>query len=268
MKLVRKAMMLKHIVITMLILSLPLVLIMPSGYAGTKTLIKDTKLHPQGWTVGDQLKFKKDTVVATNEVGEVVSGILAVDTFLRPLGSQQVLNDYSYVSTYAGVDPFFNHYQHFVVGKAYNTSVPSHGHLLYKGGTQVTFSEYGEVVAGTIAEDATIQLVKDKYGFLNFKEDNVLAFYDSGVIRSGVLDEDTNLRPVGWKNNIIPDDSAGFVKFSAKKKIEFNEYGEVIAGTVKEPLKWHAPDGSEIEFSANVTVIFDETGAIAEKSAS
>ena len=66
----------------------------------------------------------------------------------------------------------------------------------------------------------------------------------------------------------MAEDSAGFVKFSAKKKIEFNEYGEVIAGTLKEPLKWHAPDGSTVEFSANTFVHFDEQGAVTEKSAS
>jgi len=263
----RQSMILKRIVITILLLFLPLLFVMPSGYAESKTLTKETKLHPQGWTVGDQLKFKKDTVVTTNELGEVISGILADNTFLRPIGWQQVLNDYYYASTYAGVDPFSNHYQHVFIGKAYNTAAPSHGHLLYKGGTQVTFNEYGEVVAGTIAEDATIQLVKDKYGLLNFKEDNGLAFYESGVVHYGVLDEDTNLRPIGWINNIIAEDSAGFVKFSAKKKIEFNEYGEVISGTLKEPLKWHSPDGLVVEFTANTVVNFDEQGAVSEKSA-
>lgn len=263
----RHAMSFRHMVITMFILSLPLAFIMPSGYAGSKTLTKETKLHPQGWTVGDQLKFKKDTVVTTNELGEVISGTLADNTFLRPLGWQQVLNDYYYSSTYAGIDPFFHHYQHFVVGKEYNTAVPSHGHLQYKGGTQVTFNESGEVISGTIAEDATIQLVKDKYGFLNFKEDNGLAFYESGAVHYGVLDEDTNLRPMGWRNNFMAEDSAGFVKFIAKKKIEFNEYGEVISGTIKEPLKWNSPDGSAVEFSANAAVHFAEQGAVSGKSA-
>lgn len=255
-------------IVTFVLLLFQLLFVMPSGYAGSKTLTKETKLHPQGWTVGDQLKFKKDSVVMTNDLGEVISGTLADDTFLRPLGWQLVLNDYYYVSTYAGVDPFSHHYQHFVVGKEYNTAVPSHGHLQYKGGTQVTFNEYGEVISGTIAEDATIQLVKDKYGFLNFKEDNVLAFYDSGVVRSGVLDEDTNLRPMGWRNNYVSEDTAGFVKFSAKKKIEFNEFGEVISGTLKEPLKWRYPDGASVELSANATVHFDEQGAVSEKSSS
>ena len=253
-------------IVTFMLLLFQLLLFMPSGYAEGKTLTKETKLHPQGWTVGDQLKFKKDSVVMTNELGEVISGTLADDTFLRPLGWQLVLNVYYYVSTYAGVDPFSHHHQHFVVGKEYNTAVPSHGHLQYKGGTQVTFNEYGEVISGTIGEDATVQLVKDKYGFLNFKEDNILVFYDSGVVRSGVLEEDTNLRPVGWRKNYVGEDSAGFVKFSAKKKIEFNEYGEVMSGTLKEPLKWKSPDGVSVEFSANTIIHFDEQGAVAEKS--
>ena len=255
----------RQILIIGLFLFLPLLLIMPSAYAGTRTLIKDTTLSPQGWTVGEQLKFKKDSLVMTNEFGEVISGTLADNTYLRPIGWQQVLNDYHYVSTYAGVDPFYHHYQHFVVGKEYNTTIPLYGHLLYKGGTQVVFNEYGEVISGTIAEDATLQLVKNRYGFLNFKEDNILAFYDSGAIRSGVLDEDTSLRAVGWRNNYMKENSAGFVKFSAKKKIEFNEDGEVISGTLKEALKWHLSNGSVVEFSAGTVVHFDEQGTAVEK---
>ena len=58
--------------------------LMPGAWAETRMLAKDTELHPQGWTVGDFIQFKKDTAVTLNNLGEVVSGTLAKDTFLPP----------------------------------------------------------------------------------------------------------------------------------------------------------------------------------------
>ena len=40
----------------------------------TITLDKDTKLVPQGWTVADDIKFKKNTVVKLNDDGQVNRG--------------------------------------------------------------------------------------------------------------------------------------------------------------------------------------------------
>ena len=40
----------------------------------TITLDKDTKLVPQGWTVADDIKFKKNTVVKLNDDGQVIEG--------------------------------------------------------------------------------------------------------------------------------------------------------------------------------------------------
>lgn len=56
-----------------------------------KTLTKSEELYPQGWTVGDQIKFKKGTTASLNDNGAVISGVLASDTYLRPQGWQAVL---------------------------------------------------------------------------------------------------------------------------------------------------------------------------------
>ncbi len=243
-------------------------LIVPCVQAETKTLPRDTKLHPQGWAVGDLLEFKKGTILTTNDLGEVISGTLKDDTFLQPCGWERVINDYHYISAYANIDPFFSRFHRSLVERTYNIAIPGYGHLRYKGGAPVTFSEQGEVISGTIAELATVRLVAGKYGFLTFKENTVLSFYDSGVIRSGVLDEDTNLRPVGWKANLFASDSAGFVKFKAKQAIEFNENGEVTTGTLKEMANWRSTEGEAVEFPANTVVHFNDQGAVMEKVAS
>ncbi len=249
---------------TMLGLTLALFLVVPCAQAEVKALSKDTKLHPQGWTVGDQLEFKKGTPVLTNGLGEVISGTLTKNAFLQPRGWERVINDYYFVSAYS--DTFYPRFRRaFFMDRRYNMAIPGYGHLLYKGGTPLTFSESGDILSGTIAKEATIRLQEGAYGFLTFKENTILSFYDSGAVRSGVLDEDTLLRPVGWKENFDTADSAGFVKFSAKKTIEFNEQGEVIAGTLKEKTKWRAA-GEPIELPANAQVRFDEQGAAVEKN--
>lgn len=171
--------------------------IMPGALAQTRTLDKDTNLHPQGWTVGDFVDFKKGTIVTFNDFGEVISGTLASDTFLRPRGWQRLIDDYYYTTVNTNIGFFYFH--PFIDGE-YDTAIPGYGHVLYKGGTSVTFSEKGDILAGTIAGRAKVCLVEGKYGFVTFRADSVLSFYESGEIMSGVLDDDTYLRPVGWRS--------------------------------------------------------------------
>ena len=47
----------------------------------SRMLDKNTELHPQGWSVGETIKFKKKTAVRLNDIGEVISGMLADDVF-------------------------------------------------------------------------------------------------------------------------------------------------------------------------------------------
>ena len=71
----------------------------------TITLDKDTKLVPQGWTVADDIKFKKNTVVKLNDDGQVIEGVLASATYLRPAGWKSLASNYYYVERSAAVLP-------------------------------------------------------------------------------------------------------------------------------------------------------------------
>lgn len=71
-------------------------------FAKTITLDKDTKLVPQGFTVADDIKFKKNTSVTLNDNGEVIEGVLASDTYLRPTGWKKLVSNYYYVESSAG----------------------------------------------------------------------------------------------------------------------------------------------------------------------
>ncbi len=245
-----------------LVLGTTLAAVMPAAWAETRVLSKDTKLHPQGWAVGDSIQFRKNTAVSFNDREEVVTGTLDKDTMLLPRGWSRVVDDYYFSTVYDGAGPYFGRFglrPYF--GRNYPVTIPGYGHLLYKGGTVVTFDEQGDVVAGTIANKATLRLVEGQYGFVTFKEDTGLRFYNSGAVLSGILDEDTYLRPVGWQKRLKGDDAAGFIKFSKGKIVTFNEHGELTAGTVKEAVTLLTAEGIEQEFPAGSALAWTETGA-------
>lgn len=228
-----------------------------------KTLTKNEELYPQGWSVGDQIKFKKGTTASLNDNGAVVSGVLASDTYLRPQGWQRIINDYYFVSAYTNRIPFFpRYYRYWNNNSTYNIALSSYGHIRYKGGTAATFSEQGTVLSGTIADETTIGLGENEYGFVAFKSGTTLDFYDNGAVKMGTLAEDTKLRPVGWQNNAIDMENAGFVEFKAKSTVSLTPAGEVTSCTTKEALKWKN-NGLEIELPANTVINFSEQGAVA-----
>ena len=92
----------------------------------SRMLDKNTELHPQGWSVGETIKFKKKTAVRLNDIGEVISGTLADDTYLRPHGWQRIINDNYFVSAYTGGAWFPRHHRYWP-GSVYNIALPSYG---------------------------------------------------------------------------------------------------------------------------------------------
>lgn len=250
-----------RLLVCIIVCGVSLTVTVPDVSAETKILSKDTKLHPQGWGVGDSIQFKKNTSISLNEQEEVVSGTIDKDTLLSPRGWNRVINDYYYTTVHTDFGPYYHHfYYHPFFNNDYAVSIPGYGHLLYKGGTEVIFSEQGDVISGTIANKATVRLVDEKYGFVTFKSDTILMFFNSGAVISGTLDEDTYLRPVGWQKLLKGDNSAGFIKFSKGKTVTFNEKGELTSGTVKEDVVLLAEDGTHKGFSAGSAVEFNEIG--------
>ena len=92
----------------------------------SRMLDKNTGLHPQGWSVGETIKFKKKTAVRLNDIGEVISGTLADDNYLRPQGWQRIINDNYFVSAYTGGAWFPRHHRYWP-GSVYNIALPSYG---------------------------------------------------------------------------------------------------------------------------------------------
>lgn len=201
----------------------------------SKALSKNEELYPQGWSVGDQVKFKKDTSVLQNDDDTVISGVLASDTFLRPQGWQRIINDYYFVSAYTSGGPFFpRHYRYWNNSNVYSIALPQLWPCpAIKVVQRLRLAKEGTVVSGTVASDVTIGIGEGQYGFVTFKSGTIIDFYDNGAVKLGTLAEDTKLRPVGWQQNAVADESAGFVEFAAKSSVGFTADGEVTAGTPK-----------------------------------
>lgn len=233
--------------------------------AESLTLQKDTELHPQGWSVGKFITFKRDSAAVLNQAGEVISGTLDKNTFLQPRGHSRVINDYYYTTIRTDIGPFLHRYYHPFIDREYNVTIPGYGHLLYKGGTAVTFSEQGDVVSGTLADKATIRLGDGKYGFVTFKNSTILEFYPSGAVKSGTLDADTYLRPVEWQKHPGDNHSAGYIKFSKGRQLMFSESGEIISGTIKDKATLQTKDGSQQIFPAGSEIDFIQVCIIPQK---
>lgn len=228
--------------------------------AESKIVGDETKFHPQGWSVGDEIALKKGTTVDLNEMGEVISGTLKEDEFLCPCGWKRVINDYYYVTGYLEDTPYWHRFHPAFWEGSYKMEIPGYHHLLFKSGTAITFSTKGDVLSGTLAGQAVLRLMDDQYGFITCKENTLLEFYDSGAIRSAILAEDTALRPLGWRKIVQDPAAAGFITFSANKTILFDENGYVTAATLKKPTNLLAANGKIQTFPANTAVHFTELG--------
>lgn len=239
-------------VLTSLLLAVFMLISANAAFAKTITLDKDTKLVPQGWTVADDIKFKKNTNATLNTNEQVVEGVLASDTYLRPTGWKNLVSNYYYVESSAAFYPprfFFHPFRPGLL-------IPADGHVRFMGNKSITFAEDGTVLSGTIDNDVVLQLSERGYGFVRFKNDTVLTFYNDGKIKSGTLAESTKLRPVGWQNN-LSDESAGFLEFKNGSTINFDEDGLVTYGTLNKKTLWHQADGVEKELAAKTAVVFN-----------
>lgn len=231
-----------------------------AAFAKTISLDKDTKLVPQGWTVADDIKFKKNTTVALNDNGQVMEGVLANDTYLRPTGWKNLASNYYYVESSAGFFPPRFFYHPFRPGLV----IPADGHVRYCGNKPISFAADGTVLSGTIDNDVVLQLSATGYGFVRFKNDTELSFYANGSVKSGTLAEATKLRPLGWENN-LQDESAGFVEFKSGTVTTFNEAGLVSAGSLNKKTLWHDANGSSQELAAKVPIDFCEIATSQKK---
>lgn len=195
----------------------------------TKTLDKDTNLHPQGWPSG-VITFKDGTSVSLNDNGEVISGTLKKEEPLILVGS-------AYFEAYS--DPVLN-------GKDIKR--------ISLIGT-VTFNDKGEAVSGELALPAWFNLIKDNEDYpIKFDENTMIYLSPDGSVAQGTIAQSTLLRPVGWKKYLPIDDNAGFILFQSDTEIIMGADVQVLKGTIANKLTV-----AGVTFPAGTTLQFSET---------
>ena len=229
------------------------IVFVPVASAQTMTLDKTKVLVPQGFSVvNDDLKFKKGTVIELNKNNEVIKGVLNRNIALRPTGWRNMINDYYTESNNSIFYPRFLHPFNSV-----EVQIATYGHVRYKGGESVTFAPDGTVLSGTIDEEVTVMINKEKYGLVTFEDQHELGFYIDGSVKNGYLKDDVKLRPVGWKTGLFGDEMAGFVEFMKNKDIYFSANGEVTAGVLKKSISWQQPNGEIVVLPAKQMIHFE-----------
>lgn len=232
------------------------------GAAQTITLDKDTKLVPVGWSVAEDIKFQKNTTAELSTDGQVISGTLASDTYLRPTGWRNMINDFYFSAAAPAMYPSFfwaPFYDDWDTASAPAMLVPTYKHARYKGNNPITFASDGTVISGTLDQDITLSLQKGKYGFVNFKGGNLIEFYPNGAVQTATLANDTRLRPLGWQSNAL-DASAGFVEFKGGTPITFTQDGYVTSGTLSDNTLWFNTNGSSATLPPKTIVNFTTAG--------
>ena len=217
----------KGIIIGLLVFSIIFPLIAEA--ATTKTLDKETELHPQGWISGS-VRFKAGTAVTLNEQNEVMTGTLAYDESFLTVGN-------AFISVGESFRPAYFNRVEFMKGKP------------------ITFNESGEVLNGNLVSHTDIYLIKKKDRFITFQQFTFIAFDNDGNLLQGTLAHNTLLRPIGWKNYLPLDDTAGFLKFKTETEIFFGPGGQVIKGTIAQDFTTL----SKITYRAGTTLQFSET---------
>ncbi|VBB09585.1 Hypothetical protein LUCI_4880 [Lucifera butyrica] len=193
----------------------------------TKVLERDTFLHPQGWIAGS-LKFKEGTSVTLNGQGEVISGTLKNYEDLRPASNG------------------------FFAFTGWGTEHrPECIH--FKGDTcQIVFNVQGDVVSGQIGEDAEFSIWDNNEPYVTFKYATYIEFDEHGNVKSGTITEDTDFRPLGWRNYLPKGEKAGFLKFKSGTQVFFGPEGQVSTGTIADNLTVNGityPAGTKLQFS-------------------
>ena len=138
--------------------------------------------------------------------------------------------------------------------------MPTYAHVRYKGDKPITFAADGTVLSGTIDEEVTVSIQKDKYGLVTFNDQYELSFYPDGSVRKGRLNDDTFLRPYGWQKGLIGDEKAGFIEFKKGNDVTFSKDGYVTSGVLKKDLSWQLPNGGIVMLKAGSVIYFTDNG--------
>lgn len=207
------------------------------------TLRNDTLMSTPGFTA----YFKGGTSVKTNSIGEVVEGVLAVDTDLwttGPLvffasGFKIKINELGRV--YTGVS-------------AMNFIALARNNIFYefKGKTPIAFDSQGFVIEGFLAQSVEFVTIDG----IHFRTEpgTDIRFYSSGEIMRVTLSDSDKL-------SINKNEK---IAFMARRQITFSQEGYVLQGVTAKKSTFVDSNGNSITKQQGDVVRFDSNGLLIE----
>lgn len=126
---------------------------------------------------------------------------------------------------------------------------PSPSNFLHFKGYTI-FDDHGGVISGTLSGSSFIYLIPDVDPGIKFKGNTDIVFYKNGNLKTGTLNEDYYLRPLGGSNFLPP--TAGFIKFKAGTDVVFGTDAQVVEGTIADDLTINRityPAGTKLQFN-------------------
>jgi len=155
------------------------------------------------------------------------------------------------------------------------------GTLVFKGGTQATLNDQGEVITGVLKNYENLRPATDSFfsftqwgtahrpGCISFKGDTgATTFNTQGYVSSGTLGEDTEFS--------VYNHTEPYIYFKFCTNITFDQNGNIKSGTIKfdtflRPVGWHnflpADDNAGfIKFKSGTEVLFGPEGQVSSGS--
>lgn len=187
-------------------------------FAGSSSEVKEIKLREDTLltTQGDKFsaKFKKGTTAKLDGNGKVLSGVLAQETAVTPVGtgSKKIWFKEGSLIT-------FNEESKVDSGiLSRNTSMRPTGvtDVTLRANTQILFHSNGFLKAATLDKEALLPIRKSSKGY-KFKAGHEITFDEKGLVISGTLATTINVKRASGET----------LRFPAGSFIEFDEDGKI-----------------------------------------
>lgn len=232
-----------------------------NGYKSGEVLRADETFE---YAAGKTAVFKAGTIIEFYDNGHVKSGVLFEDTLLK-------FDDRTAVTFKKGSKVTFNSNGLVASGTLLNDSSlpylktrPNVGlpfintdgmSTMFKGESEISFRD-GCVLSGVLAKSTTLRYAKGK--LVEFKDATVVEFDDNGLVKTGILSQDSPLQ------FILDENTKGetHAYFKRNLAVTFQEDGMVLTGVLREDTELQYADDKWAIFQENTPVTFSDKGYV------
>lgn len=196
----------------------------------------------------NQVSIKKDTLIEMDNEGYLKKGILAIDSDL-PYSDKGIVSIKEDTEVYIESGGLLSK---GILNKKAIIPIGQKQHVTFKTGTQVEFLNT-KLITGTLDDDYELRY-REGYDttLALFKKDTVVELNEQGILKRGVLAEDTSLCYQERR----------FALFREKTSVEFYDNGMLRQGYLKTTAVLPISPTATGNFAANTLIKFDSNGFV------